>query len=93
MSFKADSRVRNFFGTSTHDAMFELENISKDISYIVLGKDVSGKSKVKVSEKKRRKKEREQETTGAAATDGHVKRPKLEMVKTLQKVYINKKKK
>lgn len=83
MSFKADSRVRNFFGTSTHDAMFELENVKKEISSIVLGKDVSNKNKMKVTVKRKVKDE-------DSSPNGEC---KLQMVKTLRKVYTNKKKK
>ncbi|XP_044260715.1 nuclear factor NF-kappa-B p105 subunit-like [Tribolium madens] len=36
---RADTKIRNFFGTSPHDAMFEVEEIPMKIKYCILGKD------------------------------------------------------
>ncbi|KRT85283.1 Ankyrin repeat-containing protein [Oryctes borbonicus] len=37
---RADKKIKNFSGTSTHDAVFELEGISADIKNMIIGKEI-----------------------------------------------------
>ncbi|KAJ8985213.1 hypothetical protein NQ317_018242 [Molorchus minor] len=59
LSYGADTKVKNFFGTSPHDAMYEIE-ISDDIRYAILGKSVKRKvveeswQRAKAAKKKRK---------------------------------------
>ncbi|RZC38261.1 Ankyrin repeat domain containing protein [Asbolus verrucosus] len=39
MEYKADTKIRNFFGTSAHDAMFEVEDMPLKIKFCILGRD------------------------------------------------------
>lgn len=40
LSHDADKKIKNFSGTSTHDAVFELEGISADIKNMIIGKEL-----------------------------------------------------
>ncbi|XP_063926962.1 B-cell lymphoma 3 protein homolog [Zophobas morio] len=39
MQHGADTKIRNFFGTSPHDAMFELDDMPLKIKFCILGRD------------------------------------------------------
>lgn len=39
VQYKADTRIRNFFGTSPHDAMFEMEDIPAKIKSSIFGRE------------------------------------------------------
>jgi hypothetical protein len=39
MQNKADTKLRNFFGTSPHDAMFELDEMPLKIKFCILGRE------------------------------------------------------
>lgn len=72
MEHKADTKIRNFFGTSPHDAMFEVDEIPMKIKYCILGRDhqrFQGKKKI-------------DKTSGVVA----VKKAKLETMPVLRKV-------
>ncbi|XP_044763588.1 uncharacterized protein LOC123320356 [Coccinella septempunctata] len=73
LDYGADTKIRNFFGTSVHDAMFELDDMPKEIKYPILGRDL----KVHEKRKLHQQKVRSQET---------FKRKKLEIVSTIQKL-------
>lgn len=44
LSHNADTKIKNFFGTSPHDAMYEIEDMSDAIKSAILGK--TGKRKI-----------------------------------------------
>ncbi|KAG5900302.1 hypothetical protein JTB14_000828 [Gonioctena quinquepunctata] len=39
LNHQADTRIRNFFGTSPHDAMYEIDDIPDEIKSMILGKN------------------------------------------------------
>lgn len=73
LDYKADTKIRNFFGTTVHDAMFELDNIPKEIKYPILGKDLKVQEKRKLHQQKIRAEEL-------------YKRKRLEIVSTFQRM-------
>lgn len=88
----ADPKVRNFFGTSTHDALFEIENISTEITMLVYGKNAA-KSRPKGGAKGSQKVSPVQPIKRPLdEVDSYFEKlPKLQVVRKLQKVYSNKK--
>ncbi|KAL3271116.1 hypothetical protein HHI36_021611 [Cryptolaemus montrouzieri] len=77
LDYSADTKMRNFFGTSVHDAMFELDDIPKEIKYPILGRDLKFHHKRRLNQQDARK-EQEQ-----------IKRRKLHIVQTFQKILTN----
>ncbi|KAF2880147.1 hypothetical protein ILUMI_26010 [Ignelater luminosus] len=53
----AKTKVRNFFGTSPHDAMFELDSVDPVMKRLILNKDEPNKFKEETRGRKRRKSE------------------------------------
>ncbi|XP_045467066.1 uncharacterized protein LOC123675663 [Harmonia axyridis] len=72
LDYGADTKIRNFFGTSVHDAMFELDDMPKEIKYPILGRDL------KVHEKRKLYQQNVRRET--------FKRKKLDFVSTIQKL-------
>ncbi|XP_050501733.1 uncharacterized protein LOC126881490 [Diabrotica virgifera virgifera] len=44
LQFNANTKLKNFFGTSPHDAMYELDGMPEAIKYMILGKNNKRKS-------------------------------------------------
>lgn len=38
LNYNADTKIKNFFGTSPHDAMYEVDEIPENIKSAILGK-------------------------------------------------------
>lgn len=38
LNFNADTKIKNFFGTSAHDAMYEIEDILPQIKTLILSR-------------------------------------------------------
>lgn len=44
LNYNADTKIKNFFGTSAHDAMYEIEEIPTKIKNLILGKTLKRKT-------------------------------------------------
>ncbi|KAJ8930059.1 hypothetical protein NQ314_017188 [Rhamnusium bicolor] len=43
LSYRADTKLKNFFGTSPHDAMYEIDEIPEPIKLMILGRAIKRK--------------------------------------------------
>ncbi|KAK9874383.1 hypothetical protein WA026_002730 [Henosepilachna vigintioctopunctata] len=77
LDYSADTKIRNFFGTSIHDAVFELDDIPNEIKYPILGRDI------KLHQRRRLNLQ-----DGTTNSD-QLKRKKLQIVPTYQKIMSN----
>lgn len=73
LRYKANTKIRNFFGTSTHDAIFELDHINPEIKSLIVGRELQ----VKVKRPKERK----------IRTSRYEKGMKLDTTKTFRKMF------
>lgn len=44
LNYNADTKIKNFFGTSPHDAMYEVDEIPEQIKSAILGKSSKRKN-------------------------------------------------
>lgn len=44
LTYNADTKIKNFFGTSAHDAMYEIDEIPPKIKNIILGRTLKRKN-------------------------------------------------
>lgn len=44
LNHNADTKVKNFFGTSAHDAMYEIDEIPSTIKNLILGRTLKRKN-------------------------------------------------
>lgn len=44
LNYNADTKIKNFFGTSPHDAMYEVDEIPENIKSAILGKSCKRKN-------------------------------------------------
>ena len=72
LRYKANTKIRNFFGTSTHDAIFELDHINPEIKSLIVGRELQ----IKVKRPKERK----------GRPSRYDKSMKLDTIKTYQKL-------
>ncbi|XP_071057254.1 uncharacterized protein [Onthophagus taurus] len=51
----ANTKIKNFFGTSTHEATFELESINPEIKTLIIGKEINGnRTRIAIAKKKKK---------------------------------------
>lgn len=81
----SDPKVRNFFGMSPHDAMFEIDNLSQAITKLIVAQNILNAKKKKGEKRKNVEEQRVVEKTAAPKV-------KIQMTKKYVKVYVNNKK-
>lgn len=57
LKYNANTKIKNFFGTSPHDAMYEVEDMDETIRILILGRSMKRKFPEDKSVNKARKKE------------------------------------
>lgn len=78
----ADKKIKNFSGTSAHDAVFELEGVSADIKNMIIGKELFTVNSTRAEKRKKGG------NTGGDKPTKEVYTKRLKTVKTYKKINL-----
>lgn len=93
---KADPKVKNFLGMSAHDAVFEIDDLDKRISQMILGREHQmppnkGRSKRRSAGEKSKSPGTPQQTAQGPQQEASEFKVKISVERKYQKCYINNK--